>query len=363
MSDRVSVLGLVPYPLNMAPSQRFRLEQWRPHLRAAGIELDLVPFADAELMGHLYRHDRRVRSAWKLALAWWRRLVRLMSAGDYDAVVVHRAAAIVGPAWLERILARRRTPVVYDFDDAIFLLHTTAGNRRFGWLKFPGKTETICRLSGHVVAGNRYLEEFARRFNRKVTVVPTSIDTDSYRERSRTGSGPVVIGWAGSTTSQEHLESFAPILREAAAQWRFDLAVLSDKAPRLEGLAHTWVSWSSDVGSEVEALSRFDIGIMPMPDDSWSRGKCSLKALQYMAVGTATLCSSVGMNRELIRHGENGMLAASAEDWLKCLGELISNADLRERLGREGRKTVEAEYSARRSAERFAGVIREVVGT
>ena len=362
MRRQLSVLALVPYPLGTTPSQRFRLEQWKPHLREGGIDMDIVPFADADLMTRLYRHDRRWASAWKLAQAWWRRLSRIATGRAYDVVVVHRAAAIVGPAWLERILAQRPTPMIYDFDDAIFLLHTTAGNRRLGWLKFPGKTETICRLSQHVVAGNGYLKEFARRFNDRVTVVPTSIDTDAYRERAADRSERVVVGWAGSATSQEHLESFAPILREAASRWSFDVCVLSDKAPQLDGLSHTWIPWRSDVRAEVEALSRFDIGIMPMPDDAWSRGKCALKALQYMAVGSATVCSPVGMNRDLVRHRENGMLASTPEEWVASLGTLISDRCLRERLGRAGRKTIEERFSARRAAERFGEVVREVVG-
>jgi glycosyltransferase involved in cell wall biosynthesis len=357
----IRVLALVPYALDTAPSQRFRLEQWKPHLQRLGIEMHIVPFADADLMAQLYRNDRRLASAWKLTVAWWRRFARVVSARDYDAVVVHRAAAIVGPAWHERILAMRSAPVIYDFDDAIFLLHTTAGNRSFGWLKFPGKTEMICRLSQHVVAGNGYLRKFALQFNDRVTVIPTSIDTEAYRERGPATSERVAVGWAGSATSQDHLEAFAPILLEAAARWNFDLSVLSDKPPRLDGLAYKWIPWSRDVGAEVDALSGFDIGIMPMPDDEWSRGKCGLKALQYMAVGAATVCSPVGFNRDLIRHGENGMLASSPEEWVACLGVLISDRCLRERLGRAGRKTVEQGYSARLSAERFAGVVRDLV--
>ena len=353
------VLALVPYPLDTTPSQRFRLEQWKPHLRKLGVEMDIVPFADADLMGHLYRHDRRVASAWKLARAWWRRLARIASARDFDAVVVHRAAAIVGPAWLERMLAMGSIPLIYDFDDAIFLLHTTAGNRRFGWLKFPGKTETICRLSRHVVVGNNYLEAFARRFNDSVTVVPTSVDTDAYPIGKRATGGPAVIGWTGSSTSQAHLELFAPVLREVRSHLTFELRVQSDRKPNLGGLPHTWMPWSAE--REVADLSAFDIGIMPMPDDLWSRGKCAAKALLYMAVGAVAVCSPVGMNRDLIRHGENGMLASSPQEWVACLGALLSDRDLRERLGRGGRKTVEEGFSARRSAERFAGVVRELV--
>jgi glycosyltransferase involved in cell wall biosynthesis len=364
VAEPLRVCGLVPYPLDRAPSQRFRLEQWRPLLEAQGIRLDLVPFADEDLMSVLHKPGRPAAKALGSLSALWRRLGLLPGLRAYDAVVVHRAVCLWGPAVLERVIARLRAPLIFDFDDAIYMLHTTAANRRWGWLKFPGKTGTICRLSRHVVAGNEYLAAYARGYNTRVSIVPTSIDTDAYRPvAAPPRESRVVLGWTGSSTSQTHLEAFAPVLRSLASRREVTVRVCSDREPSLPGVPRVqWQPWSADVGAEVAELARYDVGIMPVPDDAFSRGKCALKALQYMAMGVATVCSPVGANRDLIRHGANGLLATTPEEWLAALESLIDDPSLRRRLGQAGRQTVVDGYSARHCAELFSRVVRDAAG-
>jgi len=135
---------------------------------------------------------------------------------------------------------------------------------------------------------------------------------------------------------------------------------VSDRRPALPGVEHTWRSWSAE--TETQELGGFDIGIMPMPDDDWARGKCALKALQYMAMGVSTVASAVGTNREVIEHGRNGFLAVTTQDWVECIARLADNGDLRRDLGGAGRRTVEERYSMRKSAESFERVVREAVG-
>lgn len=359
--NTISILALVPYPPNTTPSQRFRIEQWMPYLGAHGISVDLAPFADEKLMGLLHKPGRQAAKAFANITRFLRRFADVVSARRYDAVLIHRTACIAGPAVLERLVASLGRPVIYDFDDAIFKLHTTEANRRFGWLKFPGKTRTICRISAHVVVGNTYLAEYALRHNPRVTVIPTSIDTDRYRMVKKNGSnGRVVVGWTGSSTSQTHLEMFAPLVRELVDRHDVEFRVISDRKPVLPGVPYVWRRWSAE--AEVDELSHFDIGIMPIPDDEWARGKCAAKALQCMAMGLPVICSAVGANREVIRHGENGLLAAKPEDWVACLEMLVGDPRLRERLGLMGRLTVEEKYSMKRCADLFAHVVRETVG-
>ena len=359
--SNITICALVPYPVDTTPSQRFRIEQWLPYLYAQGISVDLVPFADEQLMELLHKPGHRAAKAIANASRFLRRFEDVAKTRRYDAVLIHRAACIAGPAVLERLVALLGRPLIYDFDDAIFKLHTTEANRRFGWLKFPGKTATICRISNHVVVGNAWLADYARQFNRQVTVIPTSIDTDHYRPVRENGSnGRVVVGWTGSSTSQTHLEMFAPLLRDLMSRRDVELRVISNREPVLPGIDYVWRPWSAE--SEVSELLRFDIGIMPMPDDEWARGKCALKALQYMAMGIPTICSAVGANCEGIQHGENGLLASNSAEWLEALELLIDDATVRERLGCMGRRTVVEKYSMQRCAELFALVVRETLG-
>ena len=361
MSAGLRVAAFVPYPAQTTPSQRFRIEQWTPLLEAAGIAVELKPFADRALLERLYLPGGALAKAARLLGASLRQLGRACGASRYDALVVHRAACLTGPALIERALAAGRAPLIYDFDDAIFRLHTSASNRGFGWLKFPGKTTAICRASDSVVVGNAYLAEYARRHNPRVTIVPTSVDTERFAPLAERAPGPrVVVGWTGSSTSQTHLEQFAPMLRELVARRpQVELRVVSDREPDLAGLPITWRRWSA--AAEVDEIGAFDVGIMPMPDDEWARGKCGLKLLLSMAMAQATVSSPVGVNREIVRDGENGLLAASPDAWLAQLARLIDDAGLRQRLGRAARATVVADYSARRSAARFAEVVRDAV--
>jgi glycosyltransferase involved in cell wall biosynthesis len=358
--DKLSLCALVPYPPDTAPSQRFRVEQWLPLLERQGITIDLLPFADESLLKLLHQPGRRAAKAVSNLSRSARRCADVIRARNYDAVLIHRAVSIGGPAILERVIALLGRPIIYDFDDAIFKLHTTEANRHFGWLKFPGKTATICRIAGHVVVGNAWLADYARRFNPRVTIIPTSIDTGHYRRAPGNGAnGKLVIGWTGSSTSQTHLEMFAPLLRELKRRREVELRVISNREPVLPDVEYVWRPWSAE--SEVEDLSHFDIGIMPMPDDEWSKGKCALKALQYMAMGVPTICSAVGANCEVIQHGVNGLLAASDEEWIRNLELLIDDPALRQRLGPKGRRTVEERYSMNACAELFAGVVRQTV--
>jgi glycosyltransferase involved in cell wall biosynthesis len=278
----------------------------------------------------------------------------------YEAVFIHRAICIAGPAVLERLLRLLNRPVIFDFDDAIWMLHTSEANRMFGWLKFPKKTSAICRASTHIVVGNNFLADYAREFNQNVTVVPTSIDIDYYKPLVRKEPrNKVIVGWTGSSTSQTHLEWFAPVLRELMKERDFELRVVSNREPDMPCTPYTWRAWSPE--TEIKEIGQFDVGIMPMPDDKWSKGKCALKALQCMAMGAATVASRVGANCEVIRHGENGLLALTEEEWHSSLKALIDDASLRERLGHAGLRTVVENYSARACADRFAEIIRKVV--
>lgn len=358
----LKVGALVPYPLNLAPGQRYRIEQWVPHLETQGIAVELLPFADEALMRLLHQPGHHWAKVAGLVRCFGRRVRLLFRLREYDALYLFRAVSIVGPALLEYVLPWLRRPVIFDFDDAIYLLHTTAANRHFGWLKFPGKTASLCRLSSHVVVGNSYLADYARQFNSTVSVIPTSIDTDQYQPRGDKGeaNGRIVVGWTGSSTSQTHLEWFAPVLRELRTRRDVEIRVISNREPVLPGIPYVWREWTPE--TEVEELSQFDLGIMPMPDDEWARGKCALKALQYMAMGTPTICAAVGANCEVIQHGENGMLAYTDEEWLTAMTALIDSATLRERLGRAGRQTIEERYSMRHCANLFAQVVGEVIG-
>jgi len=356
----LDLLALVPYPLDTTPSQRFRLEQWAPLLaRDHDIRVHFAPFADAALGALLSRPGRVAQKAAGMARATAARLPAVLRARRFDAVVVHRAVCLAGPAVLERVLAAGGPPLLFDFDDAIWLRHTSGANALFDRLKFPGKTATLCRLADRVVVGSEYLAGWARAHSARVDVVPTSIDTAAYEVRDRAPGARVVVGWTGSATSMTHLEAAAPLLRRLAAARPVEIRVLSTRTPVLPEVPVVFRHWTPE--NEVEEIRAFDVGIKPMPDDEWARGKCPMKELQYLALRVPAVVSAVGGSREAVRHGDNGFLVSSEDEWMEALLRLVDDPALRARLGEAGRRTVLERYASERSAAGFAASVRAAV--
>ncbi len=358
--ETIRICGLMLEEYDKSPGQRFRIEQWEPYLNKQGITIDYFPFVDEGLTKVIYKEGNLTAKIRELLKSNLRRVNHILKAKEYDLVFLYRTASMIGPAWMEKFLKWRNIPIIYDFDDSIFLTDTSKANRRFAWAKFSGKTADICRISTNITVGNEFLADYARQYNDRVTVVPTSIDTDKYQpKKNKKSTGKVKVGWTGSSTSQYHLEQFEPVLIELLKERDVEIRVISNRKPAFEKIPSEWRAWSPE--GEIDEISQIDIGIMPTPDDDWSRGKCALKALQYMSLGIPAVCSDVGANREVVRHGENGFLAKTTEQWLESLKKLIDDESLRQRLGKEARRTVVENYSMEKCAENFAKVVFEAV--
>jgi glycosyltransferase involved in cell wall biosynthesis len=358
----MKLLAIVPSLYDISPGQRYRIEQWEPILREQGVEITYSPFETDELREVLYQPGRIAEKMKLVMRSINRRRADLRSVRDFDAVYVFREAALLGPAYFERLIKRKGVPMVFDFDDAVFVSYKSPSNGYLTRLKFPGKTGTICSLSAHVMAGNQYLADYARRFNpQNVTIIPTTIDTDKYHfPENKPANDVPVIGWSGSHSTVQHLDTLRETLQELAKQAKFRLRVIGTPHYELEGVAVEAMAWRSE--TETQDLQPIDIGIMPLPDDEWSKGKCGLKALQYMALGVPTVCSPVGVNSEIIQDGENGFLAGKQDEWIEKLKRLLDSVELRRKLGAAGRRTVEEKYSARVQAPRVFQILSAVVG-
>lgn len=356
----MKVLAVVPSLYDTSPGQRFRLEQWEPLLTEWGVNISYSPFETPELREILYKPGGPTKKIGAVIRGLQRRSEELRSVKDFDLVYVFREAALLGPAWFERKIAASGVPMIFDFDDAVFVAYKSPSNGYLSYLKFPRKTETIIRRSAHVMAGNRYLADYAQKFNDNVTVVPTTIDTEKYTVEPKKRSVDVpVIGWSGSFSTVQHLDTIREALQELSNKHRFKLRVIGTAKYYLDGVQTEAIEWRSE--TEVDDLRAIDIGVMPLPDDEWSKGKCGLKALQYMALGIPTVCSPVGVNTEIIQDGQNGYIADSPTEWVEKLSRLILDKESRLRLGNAGRQTVEEKYSAIAQAPKVFDLFQSVV--
>jgi glycosyltransferase involved in cell wall biosynthesis len=268
---------------------------------------------------------------------------------------------MIGPALIERIIALRRVPLVYDFDDPIWMPYRSPVNHGFAALKFPAKAATICRMSNHVIVGNRLLAEYASRYSAAVSIVPSTIDLRQYAVRRRNrNSNLVTLGWTGSHSTLPFLEELAPVLRQLATKRAFRLVVVSHTdSYKIPGLNMDVVGRRWSAATEAADLVDIDIGLAPFPDRGWTPWRCHGKVLQYMAVAIPTVASPVGIIPDYIDDGVTGYLAADETEWLQKLIRLIDDAELRDRIGANGRDLVQTRYSAQMWAPHVGRILVE----
>ena len=358
-----SILFIASHRPGRSPSQRYRFEQFVPYWEKNGVQVQYAFIIDEEddrafyTKGRLLHKARIYRKSLKL------RAEHVRMAKRFDLVMVQREAFMTGSIRFERELAASGIPLIYDFDDAIWHMDVSEANRRLKWLKDPAKTPKIIALASHVIAGNDYLADYARAHNQRVEVIPTVIDTERYVPFSSPprADGKIIIGWTGSLTSTPHLHTAIPFLRELQAEHgdRIAFRFISDRDIHVPGLDIENVRWNG--ASEPEDLAPIDIGIMPLPDTEWSRGKCGFKGLQYMGMAKAVVLASVGVNNTIVQDGVNGLLAGTPEEWKDKLRKLVANADLRHQLGREARRTVEERYSVVAWRDRYLELFAELL--
>ena len=352
------ILFLTVHRPDRSPSQRFRFEQYLPYLKQNGFDYlhffllnekdDKVFYSSGKLVSKLILVIKSVFKLFKI----------IKTANDYDFIFIQRECFMLGTSYFEKRFSKLKAKLIYDFDDSIWLLDVSNANKAFAWLKNPNKTSKIIALSDAVVTGNAYLTEYAKQFNQNVKLIPTTVDTAMYHKKKANESDKICIGWSGSLTTIKHYETVTPILKKLKNKYGGKLLfkVMGDENYENTELGIKGIKWSSE--TELDVLSTFDIGIMPLPNDEWAKGKCGLKGLLYMSIEIPTIMSPIGVNTEIIIEGENGFLAITEEEWIIKLSDLIESKTLREKIGKAGRETVVKRFSAEAQKNNYLALFK-----
>lgn len=286
------------------------------------------------------------------------RMRRLIAARHADVVILQRKLL---PIWQLRLLRHLAPRLIYDIDDSLFQRDSYSRKGPESWARLAGFWATIYAADA-VTVGNGYLKSRADAYvdSHKVHVVPTCVDLDRYpTARHKRGPATAKLVWIGQRSTLPSLGLAREHLAAACGRLPgLELRVICDHYPDLEGVSVVRRTWSSD--GETAELADADIGINWLPDDSWSRGKCGLKVLQYMAAGLPVVANPVGMNREMIIHGQTGLLASTPHEWGQAIERLASSPKLRQEMGRRGRQLVEERFGVERWAPRFASIVEQV---
>lgn len=349
----IGVRGFALYGA-LAASTRYRLGQFIPGLRAHGIDLQLVHLLDDQYLGRRFT-NRGVSYAGLLrsGLGRWGDLFGLRR---FDLAMLHCELFPLAPAWIERLALSR--PYLYDFDDAFYLKYR---NGRLGTLRpvLGGKFDSVIAGAAAVTAGNDELARYAARFNGRTDVLPTVVDLRRYVPDSRRKSDVFTVGWIGSPSTAPYLAEVIGPLRMLASEGRVRLVVVGGTAPEIPGVEVSAVPWAEE--TEIDLINSFDVGIMPLPDDEWSRGKCAFKLIQYMACAVPVVASAVGTNNVVVTP-ECGLLARRDLEWVAALRQLRDSPALRRRMGEAGRNRIAEHYSLDIALPKLASIIHAVAG-
>ncbi len=358
------ILYIVQHRHNRSGGQRFRCEQYIPYLKDAGFECEYAPILiDEQEDIDFYKNKNYFKKLILFLKGAYRRWQDVQRAKNFDVIFIYREAFMTGTTLFERMLKRSGAKVVFDFDDAIWNFDVSAGNKNLGWLKRPQKVNEIMAMADLILAGSSHLAAHAQQYNSRVQVIPSTLDMEKYTVASKCENkqAPIVIGWCGSITTLKHFEIILPVYSKLKQKFGSRIAFALYGLPGYinEALEIRSVDFSPE--TEVPFISSFDIGVMPLPDNEWTRGKCGMKGLQYMSLGIPAVMQAVGANCDIITDGENGYLATTEAEWIEKISLLIEKPELRQQLGANGRKTIEAHYSAQAIRHKYVQLFQELV--
>jgi glycosyltransferase involved in cell wall biosynthesis len=342
-------LLMLPRYDRMGASSRYRLMQYVPLFERAGHAVEVWPLLDDEYIRALYVTGRRPVTS--LLTGYLRRLERMRRVKDFDAVICEQEAFPYLPDFFELLLRRPASRLFVDYDDAAYVRY-----EQIAFLKT--KIAHLMSWADDVVAGNRHLASYAQQFAKRVTIIPSVVDLAKYRVQQNARDASVVcVGWIGTPITAELLKPLLPVF--VRLQSRFPRVVFrfigAGDGLQTRELRYETPSWSEE--SEGPLLAECDLGIMPLPDTEFARGKCGLKLVQYMACGLPVVASPVGVNGEIVDHEKSGFLASTASEWEEALGYLIANRELRCRMGLAARQRVESEYTLEHGFARWMEVL------
>lgn len=346
----------MPKYSRLGASSRLRTFQYLPLWKNNGYQVTISPFLNEEYLNDVYAQKRP--DILNVLKSYLRRAKIIFTISQYDIIWIEKEVFPYLPPFAERLIKIFGKGYIVDYDDAVFhnydqhkqwLIRTWMGN----------KIDSVMRNANLVWVGNAYLH--ARTITagaKQARMLPTVVDLNKYNVKTdHSPSDLPVVGWIGSPTTLKYVRHLFPTLVKLYEKASFKLIIIG-KVSRID-YKGKWevLNWSEE--NEAKYIQQVDIGIMPLPDSDWEQGKCAYKLIQYMACGLPVVASPVGMNKDVVRHGENGFLAASESEWIAHLTTLILDPALRVRMGLQGRKLVEEEYSLEKNCEKMQAWMKE----
>ncbi|MDB5228479.1 MAG: glycosyltransferase [Bacteroidota bacterium] len=354
------VLFLSPYPFGKAASQRLKFEQYFNYFEANGFQPETSSFIDEKFWNVIYKKGFLFQKIFGTIRGYIRRFFDLFRLHKYDIVYIHLWATPLGPPFFEWLIRKLSKKIVYDIDDMIYKSQDSAINNLIFMLKGKDKPVALMRYADHVITCTPDLNEFAKQYCEHCTDISSTLDTERLLPvNNYTNDKTVVIGWTGTHSTVPYLYLLTNVLQQLSKERKFILRVIGNFKFQMEGVDHEYMDWNA--AQEAEQLQGIDIGLYPLPIDSWVMGKSGLKALTYMTFGLPVVATNVGaaINR-IITDNENGFLVKTDEEWIDKLKYLIDNPQERKRLGTNARQTVVTKFSIEANKPVYLGILKSL---
>lgn len=340
----------------LGASSRYRSLQYFDFLRAKGHQVSQYHFFSDTYLRSRYSGGRPVVEVLRCYV--FRLRAALMAAKDSDAVIIEKELFPYLPAFSERLLLRRNATLIYDYDDAIWHAYERRRFGPFGAL-FAGKIRKVVAGADHVVVGSHYLEAQIQAWGGKaVSLIPTTVPASRYHGQGFATKKKADIVWIGSMSTGAHVQRIFPVLERLHRERGSKTRLIGFPRKLIEGAVPDFVEivpWSAE--TELEMMASARVGIMPLPDEQFERGKCGFKLVQYMGVGLPIVASPVGENRHIVQNGTTGYLADSNDQWYERLSALLDDPELANRMARSGHERYNAMYSTEIAAQHLNDVI------
>ncbi|AEL27426.1 glycosyl transferase group 1 [Cyclobacterium marinum DSM 745] len=346
-------LLFLPKYTRKGASSRLRTFQYLPLWEKMGYSVSVSSFFSERYLEKIYNHQSP--GIWHVLKCYFRRFSLLFTVYKYDLIIIEKEIFPYLPAIAEWILSKIKGYWV-DYDDAVFHNYDQGTNRLVSLL-MSNKIDQVMQFANRVIVGNDYLKRRATLAGASnIVVFPTVINTLRYNKKVYNSiNTTVTIGWIGSPSTLKYLEPMLPVLNWLHQHYSIKFLLVNGKSKiKFEGEIES-IIWTEE--GEVDAIHKMDIGIMPLPDNPWENGKCAYKLIQYMACGLPVVASPIGMNKEVVNHGENGFLAGTSEEWKCSLEKLILDPQLRMEFGKKGREKVFREYTLRGNFMRYKKLV------
>lgn len=353
MNNKITIL--FPYPPNIAPGQRFRWEQWYFFLKER-FKINKVYFSDSIFLK--LRSNNNILQIIYYFYLYFIFFFKIAANFNSSIFVIYRNCTMIGPPFYEIILKILNKKIIYDFDDAIYLGSERGDNFIFSkFIRCDWKVDFLIKIADIVIVGNETLAKYAKKINKNTEIIPTTVNTNHHRYRKRKLSDPITIGWTGSASTSFYIKKFVPFLKKLQKKYFFKILIIGSKL-KFNSKDIECIPWN--LKSEIADLKKIDIGIMPLKNDLWAKGKCGFKIIQYLSLGIPAVASNVGINNKIIQHGKNGFIVNNLREWRVCIKKLITNKKLILKMGRLGVKTMKKKYTSKNVIPRLEKIIKSL---